>query len=134
MGLFDDVTCQVPLPDGWDAASARLQTKSFPDPCMQHYTITAGGRLVDRDGNDVEPEGYICFYGSVAGKGGKRHLREYRARFRKGQLTEIVRAKRTSRHDRYYGLASFKWFRARPRKMDWRGIKLLLKRTKARSA
>jgi hypothetical protein len=62
MGMFDEIYCEAALPDGDDPPGTRFQTKSFPSPCMFRYRITAEGRLVDSDGNDVEPDGYINFY------------------------------------------------------------------------
>lgn len=45
MGLFDYVTVEVPLPDGYTPASnERFQTKNF-DNAMMTLKITANGRL-----------------------------------------------------------------------------------------
>ena len=46
MGLFDDVECRMPLPDG--CKHKHFQTKDFPDPYMDKYIITEEGRLVER--------------------------------------------------------------------------------------
>jgi hypothetical protein len=75
------------LPYGYKGATASFQTKSFPDPGLQRYTITSAGRLIDALGNDLEPDGYIAFYTSDADS----TWREYRARFLSGQLSEIKR-------------------------------------------
>jgi hypothetical protein len=32
MGLYDEIQCDAPLPDGHNGTRARFQTKSFPDP------------------------------------------------------------------------------------------------------
>ena len=107
MGLFDEIRCELSLPDGWSPGERWFQTKSFPDPLMQRYIITSRGRLVDSQGNDLEPDGYIAFYAEDA----DRRWREYRARFREGNLTEITAV--TDPNDgRVYGLASFRWFHA----------------------
>lgn len=45
MGLFDDVTCEYPLPDGREVAGRAFQTKSLRC-CMDRLTITAAGRLI----------------------------------------------------------------------------------------
>ncbi|HVT43631.1 MAG TPA: hypothetical protein VMT00_04505 [Thermoanaerobaculia bacterium] len=117
MGLFDEIRCEAPLPDGYDAAGAWFQTKSFPHPCMFRYTITAMGRLLDSRGNDCEPDGYISFYtrdedvDSAAPEYSR--WREYRARFSEGQLRQIVRVISDDTSNVYYGLASFRWFDAR---------------------
>ncbi len=34
MGMFDEIRCEAPLPDGPAPAEVWFQTKSFPDPCM----------------------------------------------------------------------------------------------------
>lgn len=87
MGMYDEILCSAPLPDGYEGAGERFQTKSFPSPCLQRYRITAGGRLIDTPGNDLEPDGYVTFYTSDPDS----TWREYRARFLAGQLSEIDR-------------------------------------------
>lgn len=43
--MFDDVTCEYPLPDGREVAGRAFQTKSLW--CgMDRFTITAAGRLI----------------------------------------------------------------------------------------
>ncbi len=107
MGLFDEIRCELSLPDGWSPGDRWFQTKSFPHPLMQRYIITSRGRLVDSQGNDLEPDGYIAFYAEDA----DGRWREYRARFREGNLTGITAV--TDPNDgRVYGLASFRWFHA----------------------
>lgn len=113
--MFDEIRCDVPLPDGYAAKGVWFQSKSFPDCCMRRYTITLEGRLMDSLGNDLEPEGYLTFYTSDsnnqdAGNNGTRQWHEYRARFRDGQLQYIERVKRDEPECRYHGLASFRWF------------------------
>jgi hypothetical protein len=68
MGMYDQIQCDAPLPDGYNGASARFQTKSFPDPGMQGYKITGTGKLTDALGNDLEPDGYITFLNLGAAK------------------------------------------------------------------
>ena len=46
MGMFDYVRCEAPLPDG--KPDTEFQTKDFPEPYMETYTITSAGRLVHR--------------------------------------------------------------------------------------
>jgi len=131
MGLFDTVTCEAPLPDGLNPIGIMFQTKSFPFPCMLDYRISRGGRLLDRDGNDIQAHGYICFYADIpVGAGRRRSWREYRARFEKGRLVDIERVKRRPL-DQYYGLASFKWFRLVPRPLNVRRALRRSKRDKA---
>lgn len=45
MGLFDDVTCECPLPDGRDVVGRAFQTRSLGGG-MDRFTITAAGRLI----------------------------------------------------------------------------------------
>lgn len=113
MGMFDEIRCQAPLPDGYDASNEWFQSKSFPDCCLCRYTITATGRLIDSAGNDLEPEGYLNFYtmdppsDDLSDRDSR--WREYRARFVSGQLHGIVRVPKGDTESRYYGLASFRW-------------------------
>jgi hypothetical protein len=119
MGMFDEIVCDAALPDrDWPTGTC-FQTKSFPDPCMSRYRITPGGRLIDADGNDVEPDGYISFYTTEPAERnglegpGSLTLREYRARFASGQLQDIVRVDGIAGDHLRYGLASYRWFQTR---------------------
>mgnify|MGYP003547353042 FL=1 len=106
MGMYDEIQCDAPLPDGYEGSRTRFQTKSIPDPGLQRYKITSSGRLVDPLGYDLEPDGYSTFSASDPDS----TWREYRARFLSGQLDEIVRVSK-ERDDRVrYGLASYRWF------------------------
>jgi hypothetical protein len=96
------------LPDGYKGTGACFQSKSFPDPGMQRYRITATGKLIDSLGNDLEPDGYIVFYTTDRDS----TWREYRARFLSGQLHEIVRVSKDTEDQVRYGLASYRWFHA----------------------
>jgi hypothetical protein len=87
MGLFDDVRCAVPLPDGFTGRD--FQTKDFEDPYMDKYVITSEGRLVRRDGDkttDLNFHGYLNFYDWSKEDG--RH--GYNAKFTDGQLVSIT--------------------------------------------
>lgn len=53
MGMFDNVRCEVPLPDGY-ASAGGYQTKNF-ECNLDTYTITADGRLVKASGHYEEP-------------------------------------------------------------------------------
>ncbi|MGC1458073.1 MAG: hypothetical protein WA825_07325 [Steroidobacteraceae bacterium] len=117
MGLYDEIRCEVPLPDGGRIVDVKFQTKTFPCPGMQRYVITRAGRLVDSLGNDLEPDGYITFYASEvdsASACAAGHIwREYRARFSAGQVLSIVCVAEEEQASRTrYGLASFRWFSA----------------------
>jgi hypothetical protein len=76
--MFDEIRCEIPPPHSGSTDEV-FQTKSFPDPCLQLYTITQEGRLIDSRGRNVEPDGYICFYST--GKSDKK----YRAHFSEGR-------------------------------------------------
>ena len=117
MGMFDEIRCEVPLPDGGDYAGIWFQTTSFPDPFMQRFSITSEGRLVNSLGNDLEPDGYISFYTTdrACDSGPdtpEQRWREYRARFIAGQLQSIVWVHQRDDDPVRYGLASFRWFQA----------------------
>jgi hypothetical protein len=115
--MFDEIRCDVPLPDGGDNAGIWFQTKSFPDHFMLRFTITSGGRLINSLGNDLEPDGYISFYTTDRACDPETDTpelrwREYRARFIAGQLQSIVRVLERDGDPVRYGLASFRWFQA----------------------
>jgi hypothetical protein len=114
MGMFDEIRCEVALPDRLSPEETIFQTKTFPEPCLQRYVITKAGRLIDHAGNDLEPDGYIEFYtsepSSNPGAGKDQSVwREYRARFLVGQLQEIVSVKERPKFT-HYGLAHVRWF------------------------
>lgn len=52
MGMFDDIKCDMPLPNGF--TGQHFQSKDL-DCCMDSYHITAGGRLLKRYVDRVEP-------------------------------------------------------------------------------
>jgi hypothetical protein len=117
MGLYDEIRCEVPLPDGGRIVDVQFQTKTIPCPGMQRYLITRAGRLVDSLGNDLEPDGYITFYTSEVDSESATAAgpiwREYRARFCAGQAVSIVCVTEEERASRtFYGLASCRWFSA----------------------
>jgi hypothetical protein len=45
MGMFDNLQCDLPLPDGPEVPENVFQTKSFWR-CLDQFTITAEGRLI----------------------------------------------------------------------------------------
>ena len=113
MGMFDEIRCDVPLPDEGPTQAVLFQTKSFPNPGLQRYLITQAGRLLDAFGRDLEPDGYITFYTSTLDETSTSQVwREYRARFSDGQLLNIVCVEEGSAQVRYYGLASFRHYLA----------------------
>jgi hypothetical protein len=65
VGLFDDVIVEVPLPDGRDPTGVVFQTKTFPYPFMERYTIRADGRLIARRVEwEVTPEDELPYKGA----------------------------------------------------------------------
>jgi hypothetical protein len=109
MGVYDEIYCEVELPDRDAPAGTWFQTKSIPWPGFIRYRITASGRLVDEGGRDLEPAGYIDFLGDDDDD--PNGLVEYRARFVEGALKSIVRIGEPD--DRIYGLESIRWFSPR---------------------
>lgn len=117
MGMYDYVRCDAPLPDGKPTPPDLFQTKDFPAPQLEHYTITAAGRLIahrvryeevpkaerpypDADGLrglvgsikavPVKDED-LNWHGWLNFYGGsQRRWREFNAKFTEGQLVEIV--------------------------------------------
>jgi hypothetical protein len=115
--MFGEIRCEVSLPDAGDAAGLWFQTKSFPDPLLQRFTITSAGRMINSLGNAREPDGYITFYTTArACSSGtdtpELRWREYRARFVTGRLQGTVRVEERSDDPVRYGLASFRGFKA----------------------
>jgi len=116
MGMFDEIHCDAALPDDACEAGSCFQTKSIPDPCLYRYRITASGRFVDSDGNDLEPSGYITFYDYPKDRpsgDSPLELVRYRAKFLDGNLDSIVRVRSAEPSELRYGLASFRWFQSR---------------------
>jgi hypothetical protein len=100
MGLFDNIRCHFPLPDGFEG-DIEYQTKDTQAQYLDHYTITEDGRLV----LDEKPEEAIPFHGAlsfhasnVCGSGPDGYMtdddspgwsREYVALFDRGRLLKI---------------------------------------------
>lgn len=90
MGMFDDLRCEVPIPDGF---AGPFQTKDFG--CMlKTHVISASGRMMIDPGFtfddpaeriDANYHGFVRFYGHDPA--GKWH--EYQAKFTDGQLVGI---------------------------------------------
>lgn len=117
MGMFDDIICEYPLPDGYDKKN--FQSKSF-DCQMDVYKITADGELriytYDLEDDGVYPEdhffkgepkkkkvhirwelvdyhGVFNFYGGTWSNELQKHTdgwHEYLAKFTDGKLVEIT--------------------------------------------
>lgn len=68
MGLFDNIRCEYPLPDGSDAHE--FQTKDTPSQCLDTYTIRSDGTLWrtaydTEDRCDPNAEGLDRFFGCM---------------------------------------------------------------------
>lgn len=103
MGMYDYVHVEVPLPDGtpMDGRGAYFQTKDFPAPNLEHYTITKTGRLhktisygPGRESlpQDMNFHGILTFYTMLNGPNEPTDWREFNAKFTDGQLVEIIKA------------------------------------------
>lgn len=98
MGLFDTITCEVPLPEA-EHQDLEFQTKDL-ECLMLHYVITRDGRLVRKAGRGLlqgpvrdstwPHHGDLRFYTST-GDGEARQWIEYVARFTHGRV-EWIRA------------------------------------------
>ena len=109
MGLFDEIYCDVELPDTDVPAGTWFQTKAFPQPSLSRYRISKEGRLIDSVGRDLEVDGYLIFY-AIDYSDPDSRLLAYRARFIHGQLQSIVRFDEEGADWLKYELASFRWF------------------------
>ena len=90
MGMFDDIRCDVTLPDG-KSGDAGFQTKDL-DCTLDEFVITETGRLIKQSKNadphddvDVNYDGDLVFYTDYPDG-----WRQFRATFRSGQLIEIT--------------------------------------------
>lgn len=96
MGMFDDVVCEVPLPDG--KSGKHFQTKDFEPAYLEKYTITADGRLIRDDPWWERPEGQpakqmdMDFHGVLNFydyNTDTKERREFNAKFTDGKLAGI---------------------------------------------
>ncbi len=85
MGMFDSLTCQRGLPDG--CAEREFQTKSL-GCTLEHYCLSAHGRLRLEDGSDTGFHGVLRFHTRTPA--GLWH--EYEAKFTDGALQHLVPA------------------------------------------
>jgi hypothetical protein len=91
MGMFDELQCHWPLPDGGPGADG--QTKSL-GCSLSRYTITASGRLLHADGSDTGFHGILHFHCP----GPDHSLRRFEAKFTDGQLQHLMPAAQ-AQHD-----------------------------------
>jgi hypothetical protein len=108
MGMYDNIRCEYPLPDGYEDRG-EFQSKSL-DCSMATYLITKEGKLVQEHagswGEERGPEGELNFTGSVGfydsnlerggqdwvltGDGLPYAWREYTALFQEGKLLSLT--------------------------------------------
>ena len=93
MGMFDYLSCEVPLPDGATSADKppfEWQTKDLI--CyLEKYRISKDGRLMQDKRTGSED---LCFHGDLffhgCTKPDHKGFKEFRARFTHGQLESIT--------------------------------------------
>jgi len=99
MGMFDNIVCEHPLPDGFKP-TIPFQTKDLCNE-LTTFTITVDGKLVDDKGKEVEDyHADLHFYNSnvcASGPDGfattnddKLWSKSYIARFNNGRLQRIT--------------------------------------------
>lgn len=65
MGMFDEIVCEYPLPDGWTQPPGTVfQTKDTEDQYLTRFTLGEDGRIRRADGADLGHHGAIEFYTS----------------------------------------------------------------------
>ncbi len=65
MGLFDEIVCEYPLPDGWVPPPGTIfQTKDTEDQYLVRFTLDSEGVLRRATGESVEHHGALEFYTS----------------------------------------------------------------------
>ena len=96
MGIYDYITSEYPLPDGYEHQKLiGIQTKSFSceERAFRHFVIMSTGKLLEqkyiaspkeRTYNDTDYTGILSF-GDTTEEG----FREYSARFEQGKLVGI---------------------------------------------
>ena len=133
MGLYDEIRWDAALPAGHPPESRIFQTKSLDQPCLDHYVVTAEGRLL-LAGNGFEDDGDVAdaeisqgidveFHGDmrlVSAEG----QRDYLARFTHGTL-EWIRPVADGEPWSAVAAARLKFVRCRSNAKIGRGIEQL---------
>ena len=60
MGMFDEIRCEYPLPDRFDAHEVWFQTKDTPEQYLQRYVLCLNGTLVVENTREI-----ILFHGAM---------------------------------------------------------------------
>jgi len=62
MGLFDEIVCEYPLPDGWVPPKGTVfQTKDTDDQYLVRFTLCEDGKLRRENGDVLEHHGALEF-------------------------------------------------------------------------
>jgi len=104
MGMFDELRCEYPLPDGFDPHGERFQTKDTPEQYLDLYVLTSEGTLRhEASGACIPYHGALTFYATnITGAGPKGVITkddtppwwaEYVALFDHGQLLKLEGSK-----------------------------------------
>lgn len=65
MGMFDEIVCAYPLPDGWEPPDGTLfQTKDTQDQWLTRFRLCEDGALRRDDGEKLLHHGSLRFYTS----------------------------------------------------------------------
>ena len=70
MGLFDEIVCEHPLPDGWTPPDGTVfQTKDTEDQYLVRFTLCEDGKLRREGGEILDHHGALNFYTSNVSMG-----------------------------------------------------------------
>lgn len=100
MGMFDELRCEYPLPDGFPAEGVWFQTQDTPAQYLHRYVVSSDGALVEE--NTQEPllfHGALTFYttnicgshskGVITNDGKSPYWAEYCALYDHGVLLKL---------------------------------------------
>lgn len=89
MGMYDDLRCEMPLPDGMQRM--HFQTKSL-DCELNQYVITAEGRLLVEDIYNADLQAPVDYTGEIEfyALDSRRGWVEYVALVERGQVLSLI--------------------------------------------
>lgn len=105
MAIYDEISCEVELPEGCPSTDFRFRTDSVPIAAWRRLRVTNDGRLHDSLGQDLEPDGYIEFRALPSEHPDSRRFGSYRMRFDKGQFQWVAAIDDSDQSGHYYGPA-----------------------------
>ena len=96
MGMFDDVTCEMPLPDGFDGGG--FQTRDLGCELASYRITKSGGLVCEKDGMFTVTAGTLDDYHGILNfytievdpNDGTSVWHEYSAKFADGKCAEIT--------------------------------------------